>query len=406
MVKKIAFLTAGGIAPCLSSSIGALIEKYNQIAPDAEMIGYLNGYRGLLLGRSIPFPREVRENYARLYRFGGSAIGNSRVKLTNVDDCVKRGLVKEGETPLEVAAERLQKDGVQVLHTIGGDDTNTTAADLAKYLQENGYQLTVVGLPKTVDNDVFPIRQTLGAWTAAEQGARFFENVANENTTSERQLIVHEVMGRHCGWLAAATAYDYHRLLDGYEWLPELKVERPRWDVDLVMVPEMDMNFDAECERLRQVMDRTDKVHVFLSEGAGIETIIREKESAGEKVPRDAFGHAKIDELNPGKWFSDKFKQKLDAQKVLVQKSGYFARSAAPNKRDLDLIKKSAFAAAEYALDGKSGVAGLDEEAGDRMSCIAFPRIRGGKPFDIDEPWFGQMLEEIGQLKGPRIAAH
>ena len=53
---KIAFLTAGGIAPCLSSSIGALIEKYNEIAPDAELIGYLNGYRGLLLGNSIEFP--------------------------------------------------------------------------------------------------------------------------------------------------------------------------------------------------------------------------------------------------------------------------------------------------------------------------------------------------------------
>lgn len=406
MVKKIAFLTAGGIAPCLSSSIGALIEKYNQLAPEAEMVGYLNGYLGLLRGQKIVFPREVREKYARLYRFGGSAIGNSRVKLTNVDDCVKRKLVMEGDIPLEVAAEQLQKDGVDVLHTIGGDDTNTTAADLAQFLHENGYELTVVGLPKTVDNDVYPIRQTLGAWTAAEQGARFFENVANENTTSVRQLIVHEVMGRHCGWLAAATAYDYHRFLDGYEWLPELRLERPRWEVDLVMVPEMDLDFEAECERLQQVMDRTDKVHIFLSEGAGIDTIIREKEAAGEKVARDAFGHPQIDALDPGKWFSNKFKEKLRANKVLVQKSGYFARSAVPNARDLELIKKSAFAAAEYAMNGRSGVAGLDEEAGDRMNCIAFPRIRGGKPFDIDEPWFGQLLEEIGQPKGPRIAAH
>lgn len=406
MVKKIAFLTAGGIAPCLSSSIGALIEKYNEIAPDAELIGYLNGYLGLLLGKSIPFPKEVRQKYSRLYKFGGSAIGNSRVKLTNVNDCVKRGLVKEGEIPLEVAAEQLQKDGVQVLHTIGGDDTNTTAADLAKFLHDNGYELTVVGLPKTVDNDVYPIRQTLGAWTAAEQGAKFFENVANENTTSERQLIVHEVMGRHCGWLAAATAYDFHHALDHYEWIPELRVDRSRWDLDLVMVPEMDMDFEAECERLRGIMDRTDKVHIFLSEGAGIDTIIREKEAAGEPVERDAFGHPRIDKLDPGEWFAARFKAKLKANKVLVQKSGYFARSAAPNQRDLELIKKSAFAAAEYALNGKSGVAGMDQEAGDRMSCIAFPRIRGGKPFDIDEPWFGQMLEEIGQLKGRRIAAH
>ena len=60
---KIAFLTAGGIAPCLSASIGALIEKYNQILPDAELIGYLNGYRGLLLGNIIRFPEAVKNNY-------------------------------------------------------------------------------------------------------------------------------------------------------------------------------------------------------------------------------------------------------------------------------------------------------------------------------------------------------
>ena len=61
---KIAFLTAGGIAPCLSSSIGALIEKYNEVALDAELIGYLNGYRGLLLGNSIEFPDSAKTNFS------------------------------------------------------------------------------------------------------------------------------------------------------------------------------------------------------------------------------------------------------------------------------------------------------------------------------------------------------
>ena len=95
------------------------------------------------------------------------------------------------------------EDNVDILHTIGGDDTNTMAAELSFYLKDNGYDLTVVGLPKTVDNDVYPISQTLGAYTAAEQGAIFFENLSNENTTSSRQLIIHEVMGRNCGWLTA-----------------------------------------------------------------------------------------------------------------------------------------------------------------------------------------------------------
>ena len=180
--------------------------------------------------------------------FGGSPIGNSRVKLTNVDNCIKKGFIKEGQNPLRVAAEQLMNDQVNILHTIGGDDTNTMAAQLSFYLKENDYNLTVVGLPKTVDNDVYPIKQTLGAFTAAEQGAVFFENISNENTTSSRQLIIHEIMGRNCGWLTAFTAKEYRDRLTQREFLPEILIERSRWDVDAIYVPEIDINFDIECE--------------------------------------------------------------------------------------------------------------------------------------------------------------
>ncbi len=408
MPMKIAFLTAGGLAPCLSSSIGALISQYAKLAPDAELIGYLNGYQGLLLGKSVAFPGSVKEKAELLYQFGGSMIGNSRVKLTNVRDCVERELVKEGEQPLHVAAEQLKKDKIDILHTIGGDDTNTTAADLAAYLEENGYGLNVVGMPKTVDNDVHPIVQTLGAWTAAEQGALFYANIANENTTSTRQLLVHEVMGRHCGWLAAATAQAYRERLDAMTFYPDMLLSKGRWDVDAVWLPEMALNLDEEVERLNRSMEEHDCVHLFLSEGAGIDAIVKEMETRGEKVPRDAFGHAKIDKLNPGQWFAKQLQGKLKADKVLVQKSGYFARSAAPNERDLDLIKRSAEVAAQAALDpnGINGVAGLDEDQGGVMRVIEFPRIKGGKPFDITLPWFGEMLEAIGQPKAVAAAGH
>ena len=394
---KIAFLTAGGIAPCLSSSIGALIEKYNEIAPDAELIGYLNGYRGLLLGNSIEFPDSAKTNFATLYDFGGSPIGNSRVKLTNVDDCVKRGYVLEGQDPLKIAADQLVKDKVDILHTIGGDDTNTMAAQLSFYLKENNYNLTVVGLPKTVDNDVFPITQTLGAWTAAEQGAIFFENIANENTTSTRQLIIHEVMGRNCGWLTARTAYDYRERMKQRNFIPELLINQEKWDIDAVYIPETDFDFNIECERLIKRMDEKDGVNIFLSEGAGLETIVREMESNGEEVPRDAFGHVRLDEINPGQWFAKQFTNALNAEKVLVQKSGYFARSGKPNERDLDLIKQSAFFGAEKAIIGESGVAGLDDDHGQELRLIEFERIKGGKPFDVKTDWYQSMLKEIGQ---------
>lgn len=406
MVAKVALLTAGGYAPCLSSAIGGLIERYTQLAPEVEIIAYKHGYQGLLTGDSITVTDVVRENAALLHKFGGSPIGNSRVKLTNVKDLVKRGLVKAGENPLKVAADRLVADGVDVLHTIGGDDTNTTAADLAAFLAENNYGLTVVGLPKTIDNDVIPIKQSLGADTAAEMGARFAKNVVAEHNSGSRMLIVHEVMGRHCGWLTAATAKKYRDWLATQQWLPEIGLSKVAWDVHAIFVPEAVIDIDAEAERLRTVMDEVGNVTIFISEGAGIDSIVAQLEAAGRHVARDAFGHVRIDRINPGAWFADQFAAKLGAEKVMVQKSGYYSRSAAANSYDLDLIKLMTDLAVDSALRGEPGVIGHDEEDDDTLKAIAFDRIKGGKPFDISQSWFTELLSEIGQAEPVPAQGH
>ncbi len=396
-VRRVALLTAGGFAPCLSSAVGGLIGRYTEIAPEVEIIAYEHGYWGLLLGKKIEITDAVREKAGILHEFGGSPIGNSRVKLTNVADCVKRGLVKEGQNPLHVAAEQLKADGVDVLHTIGGDDTNTTAADLAAYLHENGYELTVVGLPKTIDNDVVPIKQSLGAWSAAEQASVFAQNIIGEHRSGPRMLIVHEVMGRACGWLTAASAMKYREWLGTQEWVPEIGLSKERWDIHAVYVPEASIDLDAEATRLKAVMDSTGNVNIFLSEGAGVPEIIKEIEESGGTVERDPFGHVKLDTINPGNWFAKQFAERLGAEKVMVQKSGYFSRSAKANAQDLRLIKSMTDYAVESALRGVSGVVGHDEEDGGRLKAIEFPRIAGHKPFDVTTPWFTEMVADIGQ---------
>jgi len=401
--KKVAILTAGGLAPCLSSAVGGLIERYTEIAPEIEIICYHGGYKGLLAGDSYKVTPEIRAKAHVLHTYGGSPIGNSRVKLTNVKDCIKRGLVKEGQDPQKVAADQLVKDGVDILHTIGGDDTNTAAADLAAFLGRNNYGLTVIGLPKTIDNDVYPIRQSLGAYTAAEQGARFFQNVVAESGANPRMLIVHEVMGRNCGWLTAATARYYRSMLDRQQWLPGVGLSRDNYEVHGVFIPEMNVDIAAEAARLKAVMDKTDNVNIFISEGAGVESIVAEMQAKGQEVPRDAFGHIKLDAVNPGKWFADQFSKMLGAEKTLVQKSGYYARAAAANQQDLSLIKSCVDLAVECALRRESGVMGHDEDRGNVLRAIEFPRIKGGKPFDIDTPWFGELLSEIGQAKGAKM---
>jgi pyrophosphate--fructose-6-phosphate 1-phosphotransferase len=399
-VQTVALLTAGGLAPCLSAAVGGLIERYTEVAPDVRIIAYTNGYAGLLSGRSVEVTPEVRAKAGLLRDFGGSPIGNSRVKLTNVKDLVKRGLVAEGQDPLQVAADQLTKDGVDVLHTIGGDDTNTTAADLAAYLAHNDNDLTVVGLPKTIDNDVVPIRQSLGAWTAAEQGSIFAQNIIAEHSSNPRMLIIHEVMGRNCGWLTAETARRYHAWVQEQDFVSGFAQDPRTWDVHAVFVPEAHIDIAAEAKRLHALMDEIGCVNIFFSEGAGVAEVVEELKAAGQEVPVDPFGHVQLDKVNPGAWFGKQFAKLLDAEKTMVQKSGYFSRSAKANAEDLALIKQCTDLAVDAALRGESGVIGQDEERGDELRPVEFPRIKGGKKFDVSAPWFRELLVSIGQVSG------
>jgi pyrophosphate--fructose-6-phosphate 1-phosphotransferase len=395
--RKVGILTAGGLAPCLSAAVGMLIERYTSVAPDIAITGYRDGFRGLLTGEQLEVTPLVRQHAARLQEWGGSPLGNSRVKLTNGADCAARGLIQPGQDPQQVAADRLRADGIDVLHTIGGDDTNTAAAELAAFLGAQGHPLTVIGLPKTVDNDVEPIVQTLGAATAADAGAIFFEHVAAEHSANPRMLVIHEVMGRASGWLTAATAARYRNRLATRAVVPEFGLARERWDIHGVYLPEMNIDIKGEAARLQHVMDTRGNVNLFISEGAGVDTIVREMTAAGDAMPRDAFGHVKLDAINPGAWFGKQFAAMLGAEKTLVQKSGYFARSSPANAEDLGLIARTVDVAVDAALHGRAGVAGGDVEAGGAMTLIDFGRIRGGRRFDPHADWFAQVLHDIGQ---------
>ena len=202
-------------------------------------------------------------------------------------------------------------------------------------------------------------------------------------------------MGRNCGWLTAATAFEYTQRLQKKKFVPSILANIDRWGIDALYIPELNINLEAEAIRLRKLLDQKDSINIFLSEGACIENIMNDMENDNKLIKRDAFGHIRLDEINPGKWFAKQFSKIVCADKVLIQKSGYFARSSKPNKKDLDLIIKTADMAVECAINKKSGVIGLDEECNNKLTCIDFDRIRGGKPFNIKQNWFQLMHNEI-----------
>ncbi len=114
-------------------------------------------------------------------------------------------------------------------------------------------------------------------------------------------------------------------------------------------------------------------------------------------IKRDAFGHVKIDTINVGGWFQKQFANLVNAERSLVQKSGYFARSAPANADDLRLIHSMVDLAVESALNKVSGVTGHDEGQDGKLRTIEFPRIKGGKAFDLSTRWFAEVMDTIGQ---------
>src|SRR5262249_24745355 len=143
----------------------------------------------------------------------------------------------------------------------------------------------------------------------------FFDNVSNEQSAAPRTLVVHEVMGRHCGWLTAATARAYLQKTKGNEYVDGFMMNEQMKRIDGLYLPEMAFNLEAEAERLKTVMDKEGTVALFVSEGACLDAIVAEREAAGETVKRDAFGHVKIDTINVGNWFQKQFAALLGAER-------------------------------------------------------------------------------------------
>lgn len=388
---RVGILTSGGLAPCLSPAVSFLVEEWKTNFPKVEIFGYRNGYAGLLQGDTVQLHDIKPGALQRGLLLGGSMLGNSRVKLSNAEDCMKRGLIKEGGNPFEVAAKQLLANSIDVLHVIGGDDTAFTAGELVKFFDKENHDVTVVGLPKTIDNDIDPIHLSLGAESAAQHGATFAQHFLAEHTATPGSIIIHEVMGRNSGWLTLATAKKYRRWVNQFADIPGL-VDAKRWDIHKVIIPEIGFNPSEIVDGLATTFDSVGCLNIFIAEGAGAQNIIDEKMSRGEDVERDAYGHPRLDKVNVGLWLGEFLKDGLGALKLQVGKSGYFARSGPANEYDLQLIEESAKKAVYCALHKENGVVGLDMENSNTLGLIPFDRIKGGKAVNVNLMWVQDIL--------------
>jgi phosphofructokinase-like protein len=208
MKKRIGILTAGGDCPGLNAVIRAVVRR--ALADDTEVLGIKNGWRGLVEGDVEPL---TRSSVTGILPRGGTILGTSRLNP-----------LASAET-IEQLKQTWEKFGLNALIVVGGEGTLSAALDIWR-----NHQLPVVGIPKTIDNDIRGTDFTFGFDTAVSVVTDAVDRLHSTAESHHRVMVV-EVMGRHTGWIAA-----YGGIAGG---------------ADVVLVPEHPFKLSRVCELLR-----------------------------------------------------------------------------------------------------------------------------------------------------------
>lgn len=302
---RVGVLTGGGDCPGLNAVLRAVVRK-GIGAHGHEILGFRGGWRGPLDGSTMPLTFDsVEEVLAR----GGTILGSSRTDPYQVED----GLARIRAT--------LDEQRIDALIAIGGEDT----LGVAEQLTHDG--VPVVGVPKTIDNDLSATDYTFGFDTAVHIATEAIDRLRTTAESHHRALVV-EVMGRHAGWIAL------HSGLAG--------------GANVILVPEEPFDVDQVHEWVRGCFERQYAPIVVVAEGA-VPRGGREQLQSGEK---DAFGHVRLGGV--GNWLADELAARTGAESRAVV-LGHIQRGGTPTAYDRVLATRFGLHAVDAVSEGDFG---------------------------------------------------
>lgn len=305
---KIGVLTGGGDAPGLNAAIRAVTRKSESLG--WEILGFRRGWLGVL---ELNTTRLNRDTVRGILPQGGTILATSRTNPYKVEGGPER------------AIENLEKAGIDALVPIGGEDTLGVAAKLS----EAGVKL--VGVPKTIDNDLGATDYCVGFDTAANEVMRAVDRLHPTAEAQHRVMLV-EVMGRDAGWIATLGG-----LAGG---------------ADIVLAPEFPFTIDEVCQRLRQRHEQGNREYsiVVVGEGASPEDF---KGQITQDTDLDAFGHARLGGI--GHLLAPEIEKRTGYQ-TRVTVLGYTQRGGSPSAFDRILATRLGVSAVEQIEKGNFGV--------------------------------------------------
>ena len=343
-MARIGLLTGGGDCPGLNAVIRAVVRRGSQLGH--EFVGYRNGWAGVLGGDSRPL--DTRTTSGILHR-GGTILGTSR---TNP--------YKEEDGGARVRA-MLERDGIDALIPIGGEDT----LGVAGRLTEEG--VPCVGVPKTIDNDLSGTDYTFGFQTAVQIATEAIDRL-HTTAESHNRVIVVEVMGRHAGWIAA------HSGMAG--------------GADVILVPERRFDIDEVCERVRRrhASGRTFSI-IVVAEGA---LPADEETVASLHQGTDAFGHARLGGIAVHLEREIERRTGFETRMTIL---GHVQRGGTPLAYDRVLATRFGVAAIEAADRGDFGkmvaLRGPEIVVVPLTEAVAEPKLLDPAFFETAEVFFG-----------------
>jgi 6-phosphofructokinase 1 len=311
VAKTIGILTGGGDCPGLNAVIRAVVRCSD--AAGWDCVAVLEGWRGLVEGHFRDLgPQEVSGILPR----GGTIIGTSRTNPYKLDGGVEKAL------------QNFDDRGFDAIVVIGGEDTLGVAAQLF-----DEHQFPVVGVPKTIDNDLSGTDYTFGFDTAVSIATEAIDRL-HTTAESHNRVMVLEVMGRHAGWIAVMSG-----IAGG---------------ADVILIPEQRMTVEAACEELRRRHARGKSFSIVVV-SEGYELTYESGESklvAGEARATDQFGHVVLGGV--GESLGREIEQRTGFE-TRVTVLGHVQRGGSPTARDRVLATRFGLKAAELAHAGQFG---------------------------------------------------